>query len=116
MQQFCTTYEITLNKEHNHLSWDAFVYEQSKNGTCAAELFIKAAAALIGVTIILHQSSAAENFHLIKLELHWITSCSSPPLLIGNLSGADFQSLLPSSLTQQVLANDVNHDTDVGLA
>ena len=78
MQQFCTTYELTLNKEHNNLLWDAFVYEQSKNGTYAAELFIKAAAALIGVTIILHQSSTPENFHLIKLVDTFMQFTTSP--------------------------------------
>jgi len=110
MQQFCTTYELTLNKEHNNLSWDAFVYEQSKNGTYAAKLFIKAAAALIGVNDHITSELCSREFSFNKIR------ASLPPLLIGNLSGAHFQSLLPSSLTQQVLANDVNPGTNVGLA
>jgi len=44
-------YELTLNEEHDHLPWDTFLYEQSKNGTYAMELFIKTAAVIIGADI-----------------------------------------------------------------
>ena len=108
IQQYCTIYELTLNEEHDHLSWDAFLYDQSRNGTYSTELFIKTTAVIIGVDIHITSEHYTRQYPFNKITAFWNGSeCStSPPLLIGNISGVHFQSLLPIIQPQQLIANN----------
>ena len=83
------------------MSWDSFISEQSNSGVYATELFIKTTAVLLGMNIyITSEHCTPEHPYNIITSLwndddHERTS-SSNAILIGNISGIHFQSLLPN--------------------
>ena len=117
IQQYRAMYNATLNEEHHRMSWDEFINEQNMVGTFATELFIKATAVIVGVDI--HITSEHCNrespFNIITSSWNDTYSSSSPPLLIGNLSGLHFQSLLPAINAPQRSVNDYDfHNVQSG--
>ena len=96
IQQYYTFYNNVLYDEYN-MTWDNFLIEQSHSGVYAIELFIKTIAVLVGINISITSEYCTQQhpYNIITStwsdeETHSINS-----LLLGNISGIHFQSLIP---------------------
>ena len=115
IRDYRTLYNQTLHVDHNHITWSDFINEQSYNGTYATELFIKATAVMIGIDIhIISELCTREHqFNIITAVWDGTPTFNSPPLMIGNISGVHFQSLLPTEVAPTMGSHLLRLQTDI---
>ena len=100
LRSVCTEYKIfyqsVLFGGFDNMSWEAFV-QQNRIGTYATELFIKAIAVYIGVDVLITSENRTEEQPYAKVTSTWNDDSpnNSPSIIISNISGVHFQSLLP---------------------
>ena len=99
IQQYHTFYINELYEEYN-MTWDNFLIEQTHSGVYATELFIKTTAVLVGINICITSEYCTQQhpYNIVTStwsdeETHHVNS-----LLLGNISGLHFQSLIPCEL------------------
>ena len=95
IQQYRTLYNNVLYEEYN-MTWENFINEQSRNRVYVTELFIKITAVLVGLNIHITSEYCTQQhlYNIVTLiwndeETHNVNS-----MLIGNISGVHFQSLI----------------------
>ena len=90
-------YQSVLSGEFDNTTWEAFVQQQSRNGTYTTELFIKATVVYVSVDVLITSKNCTEEQPYAKVANAWNddSPSDSPSVLIGNISGVHFQSLLP---------------------
>ena len=80
---------MTLNVDHQNVSWSAFLNEQTKTGTSATDLFIKMTAVIIGVDKHITSEYCTTESPYNNITSSWNdVECHISPTL-------HFQSLLP---------------------
>ena len=99
IQQYHTFYINELYEEYN-MTWDNFLIEQTHSGVYATELFIKTTTVLVGINICITSEYCTQQhpYNIVTStwsdeETHHVNS-----LLLGNISGLHFQSLIPCEL------------------
>ena len=97
IQQYRTLYNNVLYEEYN-LTWENFINEQSRNGVYVTELFIKTTAVLVGLNIHITSEYCTQQHPYNIVTSTWNneeTHNNVNSILIGNISGVHFQSLIP---------------------
>ena len=61
IQEYKKIYQSVLSSDFDNMSWEAFVKQQSRIGTYATELFIKATAVYIGVDVLITSENCTEE-------------------------------------------------------
>ena len=100
INDYQTHYNNVLYQDYN-MSWDSFISEQSNSGVYATELFIKTTAVLLGMNIHITSEHCTPEHPYNIITSSWNDddqerTSSSNAILIGNISGIHFQSLLPN--------------------
>ena len=97
IQEYKKFYQSVLSGDFDNMSWETFVQQQSRIATYATELFIKASAVYIGLDVLITSENCTEEQPYAKVIRTWNDNGpnDSPSILIGNISGVHFQSLLP---------------------
>ena len=97
IQQYRTLYNNVLYEEYN-LTWENFINKQSRNGVYVTELFIKTTAVLVGLNIHITSEYCTQQHPYNIVTSTWNneeTHNNVNSILIGNISGVHFQSLIP---------------------
>ena len=79
------------------MTWDNFLIAQTHNGMYATELFIKTAAVLIGINIQITSEHCTRQhpYNIVASTWNDEETSTANLILIGNISGIHFQSLIP---------------------